>query len=194
MQRKNKTMNQWANMNHALLIYKMITMAVMGFCLLLVALCFYLNDKTPLVIKEGCGDFIYFMGSRKEIALTEKNLQRFISNYVNLRYKWNELNPIVIANSISPMVTDGFKKKTQKELEGMRNKGFKDKKLVQSISNIEVRVTKTRTVAIFDRILRVNGIPLLIPTQISFFLVKGEKSFWNQMGLFVDGITIHEDH
>ena len=187
-------MNQWANMNHALLIYKMITMAVMGFCLLLAALCFYLNDKTPLVIKEGCDDFIYFMGSRKEIALNEKNLQRFVSNYVNLRYKWKELNPVVIANSISPMVTDGFKRKTKKELEGMRNKGFKDKKLVQSISNIEVRVTKTRTVAIFDRILRVNGIPLLVPTQISFSLVRGEKSFWNQMGLFVDGITIHEDH
>ena len=187
-------MNQWANMNHVLLIYKMTTVVGMGLCLLLLGLCFYLNDKTPLVIKEECDDFTYFMGSRKEIALTEKNIQRFISNYVNLRYKWKELNPVVIANSISPMVTDGFKRKTQKELEGMRNKGFKDKKLVQSLSNIEVRVTKSRTVAIFDRILRVNGIPLLIPTQISFFLVRGEKSFWNQMGLFVDGITIHEDH
>ena len=60
--KKNKIMNECGNINHDLLIYKMITMASMGFCLLLVALCFYLNDKNATGYQGGMRRFHLFHG------------------------------------------------------------------------------------------------------------------------------------
>ena len=194
MQRKNKIMNQWMKLNHILFIYKVIGLGLVGVSLFLTALCFYLSDRTPVVIKEIDNDFIYFVGRKRNIPLTEKNLQRFVSNYINLRYKWDKLDSLAIVENIDPFVTEGLKRKIRQKLRIIENRDFKGKVLKQNISAIEVKVTKTSTVAIFDRILRVNDIPLLLPTQVAFSFTRGKKSFWNQMGLFINGVTIHEDH
>ena len=60
------------------------------------------------------------------------------------------------------------------------------------MAGISVQVTKESTIAIFDVVLRVDDIPLIVPTQVALQLVKGVPTEWNPMGLYVNNITIHE--
>ena len=193
MPRKNQALNQWMRLNNILFIYKVIGLSLVGLSVLLTILCFYLAYQAPVVIQQKEDDFTYFVGKRRKVNLTENNIKHFVSNYIRLRYKWDKLDPNAITENIDPLVTDGFKKQTWRELKRIKDHDFKGKSLKQDVSGIEVRVSKTKTIAIFDRILRVGGIPLLIPTQISFHFVRGRKSVWNQAGIFINGVTLHEN-
>lgn len=194
IQKENKVLNQWTRLNHILHAYKIMGLGLLGLASILSCLCFYLASQKPIVIQDRENDFFYFIGERKPISLTKKNVERFVSAYIKMRYKWDQLDPNSIVQDIIPFTTKKFQVKTKIQLEKMISKDFKDKKLKQGISDIEVRVEKSDTIAIFDRILRINGIPLLIPTQISFGLAEGKKTIWNKMGLYITGVSIHENH
>lgn len=189
---KDKIFSQWTALNHVLFIYKVIGLGLVGLSLVLTVLCFYLSDRTPLVVKDNGDGYTYLMGHRQDVPLQKENIEKFIRQYVGLRYRWDSPDIEKIAANVAPLVTRGFRKKSLLELKALTGDDFKDKKLKQSISDIEVTVTDKSTVAEFDRILRVNGIPLVIPTQISFALVKGTRSYWNRLGLLINGVTIHE--
>jgi hypothetical protein len=194
LKKENKTVNQWMALNHVLFIYKAIGLGLVGLVLVLGVLCFYVSDRTPLVVKEQCGETQHLVGARKDVPINEEHIKSFVKSYVRLRYIWEEVNLKKTLLDIRPFVTSGFSKKTGLELKNFMSDEFKDKKLSQKISGIDVMVTDKSTIATFDRILRVNGIPLIIPTQMSFALVKGERSYWNTLGLLINGVTIHEGH
>jgi hypothetical protein len=73
-----------------------------------------------------------------------------------------------------------------------KEKEFFGKKIQQAVAGISVQVTKESTIAVFDVVLRVNNIPLIVPTQVALYLVKGVPTEWNPMGLYVNNITTHE--
>ena len=106
-------------LNHILFIYKVIGLSLVGLSILLTILCFYLSCQAPVVIQQKEDDFTYFIGERRKISLIENNIKRFVSNYIRLRYKWDKLNPNSISENIAPLVTDGFKKQTWRELKRM---------------------------------------------------------------------------
>lgn len=190
---KNKTISQWVSVNNIQHTLKIICFSLIGLCLLLSILCFNLQDKTPTVVKESAGELHYLIGSKKKIPIQKGNIKRFIKKFVTLRYEWNgELDIEKISRDIAPFVTEGFKKKTVLQLKALQQKEFKGKKLDQGHTSPRVMVTDKNTMVSFDRVLRINGVALPIPTQISFNLVKGKVSYWNRLGLYINGVTIHE--
>jgi hypothetical protein len=185
-------MNQWAELNRLLFIYKLIGAVLACFCVLLVILCFVLSSRNPIVAVATDNDYFYFSGKKSAVDLNESNIKRFIEKYVRGFYEWKTLEPEKIAQEIAPLVTDGFKDKALFSLKEKKEKVFTGKTLRQDVSGLSVEVTKDSTTAVFDVILKVDGIPLVVPTQILFQLVKGGVNDWNPLGLYVNGTTVHE--
>lgn len=190
---ENKTVSQWMFVNNIQHVLKATISILTAYCFVITILCFALNNKTPIVAKDVNGEIHYLSGERKEVPIQKGNIERFINAYIKLRYEWDgELNAEKVSRNISPYVTDGFRKKTLSTLKHLKNKEFKGKKLDQGHTKARIQVSDSSTVAHFDRVFRINGVPLPVPTQISFELVRGEVTVWNRLGLYINSVTIHE--
>jgi phosphohistidine swiveling domain-containing protein len=64
--------------------------------------------------------------------------------------------------------------------------------LDQYTAKIEVIVNEKEALAKFDKIVRFNGVPLIVPTEASFQIVKDSPSVWNPYGVLVNGVIEHE--
>jgi hypothetical protein len=190
---KNKTVSQWMFVNNMQHVLKATIGLLTVYCFVITTLCFTLQDKTPIVAKDVNGEIFYLSGEKKKIPVQKGNIRRLIDTYIKLRYEWDgKLNIEKVTRNISPFVTEGFRRKTKAMLKHLKDKEFKGKKLDQGHTKARVQVTDKKTIAQFDRVLRINDIPVPIPTQISFEIVRGEVSVWNLLGLYINGVTIHE--
>jgi hypothetical protein len=186
------SVNQLVALNRFLYIYKGIGIAVTILCLVLGFTCITLANKNPIVIVANDNEFSYYLGRHTQVELNENNIKHFVEKFVTKYYNWNELNPEAIFKNIEPFITDGLKENTLSNLKTRKEKEFFGKKIKQAVAGISVQVTKESTIAIFDVVLRVDDIPLIVPTQVALQLVKGVPTEWNPMGIYVNNITIHE--
>ena len=186
------SVNQLVALNRFLYLYKGIGIAVTALCLVLGFACITLANKNPIVIVADNNEFSYYQGRHTQVELNENNIKHFVEKFVTKYYNWNELNPEEIFKNIEPFITDGLKENTLTNFKTRKEKEFFGKKIKQEVAGISVQVTKESTIAIFDVVLRVDDIPLIVPTQVALQLVKGVPTEWNPMGLYVNNITIHE--
>jgi hypothetical protein len=186
------SVNQLIALNRFLNIYKGIGIAITILCLVLGITCITLANKNPIVVLASGNEFSYFQGRHSQVALNENNIKHFVEKFVTKYYNWNDLNPVLIYKNIEPLITDGLKENMLANLKIRKEKEFLGKKLQQAVTGISVQVTKESTIAIFDVVLRVDNIPLIVPTQVALQLVKGEQTEWNPVGLYVNNITTHE--
>ena len=189
---ENRPVNQWAEMNRLLFIYKIASAGNSILCALLVILCFVLSSRDPIVAIAASDDYLLVNGKRTSLELNEANIRRFIERFVKGYYVWKTLNPEEITRQIEPIATEGFREKIFTSLKERKEKVFPGKKVSQDIAGLQVEVTEENTTATFDVVLRVDGLPLIVPTQIRFQLVKAPATDWNPIGLFVNGATVHE--
>lgn len=161
-------------------------------CLVLAVLAIMLVNRKPIVVLITESDRLYLMGKPAMANLTEGNIRSFTEQFVKSYYEWNALEPEKIAQGVTPWVTDGFRAKALSLLKDRKEKEFAGKAIRQNVSSLSVEVTKDSTIALFDVVLRVDGIPLIVPTQVSLQLVKGSPTEWNPMGLYINGATVHE--
>ncbi len=188
----NKILSQWLSLNRVLFLYKVVGLSLLGLCLLLSIFLFILATRDPVVITLT-EESRFYHGGRSPISLTEQDIAHFVKKYINLRYEWASLELEVIARNISPLITKGFYKKSYTEiLQVRKNLGDQSSSASQTVSGVQTNITKDSAVATFDRILRVSGVPLVVPTQVSFRLVKEVSTKWNPMGLYVHSISVHE--
>ncbi len=184
--------NQLIALNRFLYIYKFIGIGLAVLCLVIVGAYIKLVNQNPIVVITKENEISFHQGHYLGVSLNEDNIKHFVEKFVDRFYNWGDLNPEMIFKSIEPFITDGLKESTLKNLKVRKEKDFFGKKLQQSVAGLSVQVTKESTIAIFDVVLRVDGIPLVIQTQISFQLVKGIQTEWNPIGLYINNIIIHE--
>ena len=190
--KESNLVNQWTTLNRILFIYKAAGATLAVLCLFLGILAIVLANRSPIVAVATENDYLFFQSRRSKLDLNEANIKRFIERYVKLYYEWEVLEPEKIAQNIGPLVTDGFRAKAYELLKLRRDKEFVGKTLRQNVSGISIQVTKEDTIAVFDVVMRVEGIPLIVPTQLAFQLVKGNQTEWNPLGLYINGATMHE--
>ncbi len=184
--------NQWTWINRMLFIYKAAGAGLAIVCLMLVCLALVLSSRKPIVALNTGEEVLYFPGQKMNVDLNEAAIERFIKRYVKMAYEWEVLDPDKITRQLAPLVTDGFREKEFLLLRQRKEKEFVGKTVRQNVSGLTVQVTKDSTIALFDVVLRVDGIPLIVPTQISFELVRGPTTEWNPIGLYINGETLHE--
>ena len=190
---KGNAIFQWIAINNNQHTMKIICISLLGLTFLLCALSFSLHDKTPIVVLDVNGEHYYHVGSKKSVVVQKGNIKRFINRYIEFRYEWGgKLDIEKISKNISPLVTEGFRKKVTQKLKNLENKELKGKSIDQGHTKPKVEISNTSTIASFDRVLRINGVSLPISTQVLFHLVRGKVTEWNKLGLYINGVTIHE--
>ncbi len=155
-------------------------------------LCLKLSYKKPIVVIESGDHSTFYQGTQKDIELSENNIKNFVEKFIVLYSNWDDFKPEAVVKNMEPFLTEGLKEYLSSNLKNRKEKEFLGKKIQQNVSGISVQINKDSIVAIYDVVLRVDNIPLVVPTQLSLQIVKGTQTEWNPMGLYVNNITIHE--
>lgn len=163
--------------------------AVVGFMTIaLVVMAF----RAPLVVVMRGQEKHYYQSVRKSDSITEKDVENFVRDFLESMFNWNSLIPDVILKQVAPFVTTGLSEKISRELIRLVDKDYKGKSLSAGITNIQVQVTEKDVLATFDKVLRIDGMPLVVPTQMKFNIIRGSSTSWNPIGLYVNGLVEHE--
>ena len=142
----------------------------------------------------------FILLKEKNVEISKIDIEKFIIKYVELRYTWDGFDPRIILKNISPVTTKELLHKIEKKIQmdikkQNKSKGKtknKNQIIEQTVTNINPLVSKKQSLASFDRIIRINDLSLISPAQVSFRIVRGKPNVWNPIGLYVDGMTMHE--
>lgn len=184
--------NDWVAINKELRAYKMISMGLVAANLLLGGILVITLNQDPIVLTLGSNHVRMLSAERKTVEITKEEVEEFIAEFIWARYVFQGKNLENVRKQVAPLATDGyldaFKKQMERDFSG-------PKQLIdfsQSVANIAAVVTEKETIAKFDKIIRLGGVPLLIPTEVSLQIVRGRPNKWNPRGLFVHGVIEHE--
>jgi hypothetical protein len=186
--------DQWSLINKVLMIYKITAIGVTGVALAMTALAFYHATANPVVVVQECGNKSFFEGHREKVKITDDDVKAFIENWVKARYSWSDLEIEKMVRSISPISTDGLQQKLKDQLGKKKpTPAGKDQKIEESVANIQVTLTDKSAIAHFDRIVRINGTPLIVSSEIALEVIEGGVTQWNRLGLYVNGVVERDD-
>lgn len=190
--KKSPALNAWADINSLLRTHKLINAGLILVCILQIFIIGLMYFSDPIVVVKSEGSQEYYGGRRATIPISEEAVERFVADFLKRRYEWKTLDPKVMGKTLSPIVTSGLNKKLFGLLTHLKDKEFQGKETSQSIVNIDVSVTDQKVVASFDKLLRIEGIPIPVPMTVSLNIIKGSANAWNPIGLYVNGIKEHQ--
>lgn len=184
--------NHWMNMNKKLQHSRWVLMGLSGLSLILFLILVVGYFRAPLVILEDQGRTSFHVPQYRSVNINKGALEEFVTEFIYTLYDWKELNPGEISKKIEPYTTSGLVERIRAQFIEQKEKIFKDKKISQGVASVTVKITDTQIVAVFDKILRINGIPLVIPSEIALVIGKSSSTRSNPMGLYINGIIEHE--
>lgn len=189
---ERKPLDQWLALNQMLHLHRAINFVAGGAIGILVLIIVVMAFQSPLVIVMDSGNKRYAQSERKTDSITEKDVENFIRDFLQQMFNWEKLVPDTITRQVSPLVTSGLLDRIKQELMGRTEKDFKGKSLSQAIANVRVTVTEKNVIATFDKVIRIDGVPLVVPVEMAFSIVRGSSTRWNPMGLYVNGLIERE--
>lgn len=190
--KKSSALNAWKDVNALLRNHKLINLGLMLICFFQIFVIGIMYFDDPIVVIKENESQTYHVGKRTNQSISEEAVQAFVKQFLRTRYEWKKLDPETIQKGLGPIVTDGLSRKLKNFLTHLRDKEFQGKETSQAIVNVEVTVTEDKVVAHFDKLLRVEGIPIPVPTAVSLHIIQGAPNAWNPVGLYVNGIKEHQ--
>ena len=184
-------MDQWVVLNRILKAYKTMGVLLVLLSLILMTLVFYLATSPPIVVMERGSQYSFYYGERRRVPITEEVLLNFLKEFVRLRYTWKERDSELILKNIAPFTTEGLLRKIRHALKAEDSKGIPES-MEQVAVNIHPTITEKKAKVTFDRIIRMDGVPMLAPMELDFSLIKGKGTRWNPKGIYINGITQKE--
>ena len=180
--------DQWMGLNQILNLHKKINVGLMGLCTLLIVIMISQMFKNPIVAIINEDERVFLKAKREALNVGEKEIKKIIKKFVKKRYDWNKLDPDLITERLLPLMTKGLRLRMKLVLEKLKNEDLQKKEVSQKITDVTVTITKKAVLAHFDKVLRVEGIPLVVPTGVSFQVVRGPQTQWNPYGVYINGI------
>jgi hypothetical protein len=190
---EEKYVEKWSGVQTILQFQKRLIVALVGLAGFLALLMIVSGDPKPIVVEKRNSIFESLEVRREPIAASEQAVGELVSQFVRLRYEWPTFNPEMIVKQLEPITTEGLRVKLVQEFGSKAHENKEGNSVEQSVSRIRPSVSEKAVLATFDRILRVNNVPLVIPTQISILLSEGPKTSLNPLGLYVNGVIEHEE-
>lgn len=159
----------------------------------------------PLVIMEKEAEKLSFVGQRKEVTITEKEIKKLVENFIRRRYEWEKFSVGEVMANLSPIISSGLKNKIADELV-KEEKTSKYQAFSQYVGKITILIDEGHNiVGSFDKILRIHNkitaasgdlllekIPLLSEAQVMVKVVKGAITHENPLGLYINGVINYE--
>lgn len=190
--KKSSALNAWTDINSLLRTHKLINAGLILVCVLQLFLIGLMYFSDPIVVIKSEDSQHYYGGRRASIPISEDVVEKFVSDFLKRRYEWTALDPSAMRKTLAPIVTDGLNSKLFELVTHLKEKEFQGKKTSQSIVNVAVSVTDDKVIASFDKLLKIEGIPIPVPTTVSLNIIKGSANAWNPLGLYVNGIKEHQ--
>ena len=189
---KLKTVDNWNKINKSLGVHKHIALGSLLLSLVLSIIVLVQGERKPIVVIDKGETRAYTTGDREGYRLSEEDVKGFIASYVKKRYSWAEFEPKEMVENLSCTTTEGFRAKLEKALGNIKHESGEAETVEQYAAFINPRLEGDRSFATFDRILRINGIPLATLGEISLDIVQGKRTDCNPVGLYVNGTTEYE--
>lgn len=161
--------------------------------LTLVAILLTIHFQNPIVVVENGHEIDFYPTQRKPLPLEKPQVEEFTKKFLASLYVWPVFLSQKIERSIQPFCDEGLSKKVVGTQSQRYLKELQGKHLAQSIAFVEVSVLSDRVVAKFDRILKIEGLPVVIPTEVMLSLIQGDQTAFNPMGIYVSQIKESEN-
>ena len=185
---KNTVPNIWVAQENLIYFYRVLSgiLAIISVGLLIVTIIMSFRD--PIVVVKSASAQEFYPSIRAPVAIEKPDVEVFAKHFLEAFYVWPEFNAATLAKEISPFAEDGLVSKVIETQVQKYGKDFKGKKIAQSITFVAVRVLDDRVVCTFERILKIESIPLVIPTEVTLALIQGKSTRLNPMGIYVAGV------
>jgi hypothetical protein len=185
-------MNQWVLINQELRLYRGFSYALAVIAIVSMGLTFFEANRNPIMIGADSRGKRYFEGIRQPIKITDDDVKETIEDWIALRYTWDEFDPEKIIRSIAPLTSEGLREKLKDVLEKQNAHSPKEQQLEEQVSRVRVVLGQTDATASFDVVMRINGIPLVVPSEMTIQVIQGSSTRWNPRGLYINGVIDHE--
>ncbi len=189
---QNSIPNIWVSQERMIHLYKLVAAICGGLAGVLFIFMLVFAFRDPIVVVKGTTAQEFYPSKRSKIQIEKLDVVAFTNQFLTALYVWPEFNTDSLAKSIAPFSESGL---IPKVIEGniqKYGKELKGKKLSQAITFVDVDVLPDRVICRFDRILKIEGIPLVIPTEVTLSMIQGSSTRANPMGIYVAGITEHD--
>ena len=191
--KKSNSLRAWTDINALLRTHKLINLGLVAVCILQMFIIGWMYAADPIVVIREGNKQQYHTGQRASLPISEAAVEEFVRKFLRIRYEWDKLDPQEKRQSLAPITTSGLQEKLFKLLMHLKNKEFQSKETSQAIVNIKISVTKEKVVASFDKLLRLEGVPIPVPTTLSLHIIQGTPNTWNPIGLLVNGVIEHQE-
>ena len=186
---KNSIPNIWTAQEKITQLYRWLSAALGLLCAIAIGISVFQSFRNPIVVIRSQGAQEFYPTDRKRTAIEKADVEVFAKQFLASLYAWKDFDGGKIAREIAPYSEDALVTKVVDAQTQRYVKDLKGKKIAQAITFVEVEVLDDRVKCRFDRILKIDGLPLLIPTEVSLSVIQGEQTRVNPMGVFVTGIT-----
>lgn len=186
---ENTVPNIWAAQEKLIHFYRLLSIGLGVAGLLLLTFIAVLCFRDPIVVVKGGNSQEFYPSVHAKAEIGKNEVEDFTKNFLTSLYVWSDFSADQLAKEISPFAEEGLIAKVANAETQKYGKELKGKKVAQAITFIKIEVLDDRVVCRFDRVLKVEGIPLVIPTEVTLSMVEGSPTRLNPMGIYVSGIT-----
>ncbi len=189
---KNTIPNIWTARENLLHLYRVLSVALgmLAVSMLVVTLVVSFRDPILVIRSEGLQEF--YPSSRARAVVEKNDVEAFSKRFLAALYVWPVFDAQALAKEIGPFAEEALISKVIETQIQKYGKDFKGKKISQAITFVNVHVMPDRVVCNFDRVLKIEGIPLLIPMEVTLSMIQGGATRLNSMGVYVSGILERE--
>lgn len=189
---KNTIPNIWTAQENLIHFYRLLSAGLGGLAVILLVVAVSFGFRDPIVVVKSDDTQEFFVSRRAPVSIEKKDVENITRRFLDALYVWPEFSGQALAKEIAPYAEEALVGKIVETQALKYGKDFKGKKLAQELSFVKVIVQEDRVVCTFDRILKIEGIPLVIPTQVTLSMLRGSSTRENPMGVFVSGILENE--
>lgn len=189
---KNTIPNIWTAQENLIHFYRVLSAGLGGLAVILLVVAVAFGFRDPIVVVKSKEAQEFFVSRRAPVSIEKKDVENITRRFLSGLYVWPEFNGQALAKEIAPYAEEALVGKIVETQALKYGKDFKGKRLAQEISFVKVDVLEDRVVCTFDRILKIEGIPLVIPTEVTLSMLRGSATRENPMGIFVSGILENE--
>ncbi len=186
---KNSIPNIWTAQEKILHVYKLLSLGLGIFALLMMVISLVQSFRNPIVVVRSGSVQEFYPTERKRAPLEKPDIETFTKNFLASLYVWDDFNGEKLAREIAPFAETGLVQKVIDAQTQKYVKELKGKRIQQAITFVRVDVMDDRVVCRFDRVLKIEGIPLIIPTNVTLLMIQGDPTRMNPMGIYVSGIA-----
>lgn len=189
---KNTIPNIWAAQENLIHFYRLLSIGLGGISIGMAVIAGIIGFRDPIVVVKSQAEQEFFISRRAPVSIEKKDVENMTRRFLSALYVWPEFNGQTLVKEIAPYAQETLVGKIVEAQTIKYGKDFKGKKIAQEISFVKVEVLEDRVVCSFDRILKIEGIPLVIPTEVTLSMLRGGSTRENPMGVFVSGILENE--